>query len=141
MIVNLTEGKINNNLIIVKPQEVQQAVKESKKSKRDLEQEELEAEATQQLMNKIASSQPVQAAPRTNFTYADGTKNCDPTKSICVRWEKDGASMEDKGKGTAFRQTVGEHYAEVKTQGAVSNTAVTIIHNDVVATTLLGDGS
>lgn len=141
VIVNLTEGKINNNLIIVKPSEVQQAVKESKKSKKDLEQEELESEATQQMINRLAQAQVAPPPAKTNFTYADGKKNRDPSKSICVKWEREGSAQEERGKGVAFRQTPSEHYAEVKTQGFVSNTSVTIIQNDTVATEMLGDGS
>lgn len=141
VIVNLTEGKIGNNLILVKPSEVQQSVKDSKKSKKDIEQEELEADAQRQMIQRLSSSQVEQAAPKTNFTFADGKKNCDPSKNVCVRWEKEGSPMEERGKGTAFRQTPSEHYAEVKTQGFVSNTSVTIIQNDTVATEVLGDGS
>jgi hypothetical protein len=32
------------------------------------------------------------------------------------------------------------HYAEVKTEGAVSNTAVTIVHDDAFATEFIGTG-
>lgn len=142
VIVNLTEGKIGNNLIIVKPSEVQQAVKESKKSKKDMEQEEMEADAQRQMIQRLANAQAPTTSVKTNFTYADGKKNCDPGKSICVKWERpDGVPPSEMGKGVAFRQTVGEHYAEVKTQGFVSNTNVTIIHNDTLATEILGDGS
>jgi 3-hydroxyacyl-CoA dehydrogenase len=35
VVVNTVEGKIGNNLIIVKPQEVLQAIREASKSKRD----------------------------------------------------------------------------------------------------------
>jgi hypothetical protein len=48
--------------------------------------------------------------------------------------------MQSKGKGIAFR-TNEDHYAEVKTTGYGSNTAVTIIHDDQHASTIIGDGS
>jgi hypothetical protein len=32
------------------------------------------------------------------------------------------------------------HYAEVKTEGAVSNTAVTIVHDDALAAEFIGTG-
>ena len=41
----------------------------------------------------------------------------------------------------SFRNTEGEHYAEVKTTGYQSNTFISVTHNDNYASTLIGDGS
>ena len=142
VVINTTEGKIGNNLIIVKPQEVQQAIRDSGKSKRDQELEELENEA-QAVMKAISDKRVTeQKSGMMPFTFADGKKGCDPAKNICVKWERpDMLDMSSRGKGVAFRNTPNEHYAEVKTTGFASNTSLTIIHNDMVATEVLGDGS
>ena len=142
VVINTTEGKIGNNLIIVKPQEVQQSIRDSGKSKRDQELEDLEAEA--QAVMKALSSNTVkeEKAKVGQFTFVDGKKGCDPAKNICVRWEQpDAADMQGKGRGVAFRKTGEDHYAEVKTTGFSSNTSLTIIQNDMTATEILGDGS
>jgi hypothetical protein len=48
-------------------------------------------------------------------------------------WEKaDAPDMQSRGKGTAYRQTDNDHYAEVKTQGHSSNTTVT--GNEILST-------
>ena len=44
VVVNTVEAKINNNLILAKPQEVQRAIKESGKSKKEELEEELDME-------------------------------------------------------------------------------------------------
>ena len=142
VIMNITEGKISNNLIIVKPPEIQRAMSAAQKSKRDVELEELEADAQRQMIQRLAAANA--ADDRTTklpFTFVDGKKGCDPTKNICVRWDQpDAAEMPGKGKGVAFRRAE-EHYAEVKTTGYSSNTNLTIIQNDSTATEILGDGS
>lgn len=142
VVINTTEGKIGNNLIIVKPQEVQQAIRDAGKSKRDQELEDLEAEA-QAVMKAISERTRTEEKPATmKETFADGKRGCDPAKNICVRWEKpDAPDMSGRGRGVAFRNTPNEHYAEVKTTGFSSNTSLTIIQNDTVATEMLGDGS
>lgn len=142
VVINTTEGKIGNNLIIVKPQEVQQALKDAGKSKRDQELEDLEAEA-QAVMKSVASNTvKEEKAAVGQFTFVDGKKGCNPQTNICVKWERpDMLDMESRGKGTAFRNTPNEHYAEVKTLGFASNTSLTIIQNDIAATEVLGDGS
>ena len=139
VVVNIVESKINNNLIIVKPQEVQRAIREAKKTKRDSENETLESDSLN--TKKPAAQNSQDTATAVKPIEVDEIRRCDPTKSICVRWERDGSTMEDRGRGTAVRQTPSEHYAEVKTQGFVSNSTVTIIQNDVVSSELLGDGS
>lgn len=138
-VINTVESKINNNLILVKPMEIQRAVAAAGKSKRDIELEELEAEAQRQIMMRIQQSAPTPVVI-SDYTYVDGKKGCNPSPEICVNWDKASEQeMKDRGKGVAFR--INEmHYAEVKTEGFISNTSVTIIHDDKVATEFIGAG-
>jgi len=142
VVMNTVEGKIGNNLILVKPTEVQQAIRAAGKSQRDLELEELEAEAQRQIMQRIQESQQESKPPVIlPYTYATGEKGCNPSPSVCVKWEKDGVEdVQSKGKGIAFRINE-SHYAEVKTTGYGSNTHVTIVHDDQHAGAFIGDGS
>ena len=140
-ILNTIESKLNNNLILVKPPEVQRAIAAAGKSKREQEQEELEAEAQRQITQRIEKAkEEQQTATVLPFTFADGKKGCNPGTSICVNWENpDGASIQDKGKGVAFRKNE-DHYAEVKTLGYASNTSITIVHDDQPDTIVIGSG-
>ena len=139
VVVNIVESKISNNLIIIKPQEIQRAIREAKKTKKDGENDALESES---LNTKKAADQTSQdTATVIKPIEIDETQRCDPTKTICVKWERGGGSIEERGRGVAVRHTPGEHYAEVKTQGYVSNSTITVIQNETVATELLGDGS
>jgi hypothetical protein len=142
VIVNTVESKINNNLIIAKPQEVIDAIKEHRKTQRDKELEELEAEAQRQMLQRIEKSrEDLNKAELLPFTYDTGAKGCNPSTNVCVAWEKsDAPDIQSKGKGIAFR-TNEDHYAEVKTSGYSSNTTVAIIHNDQYADAIIGDGS
>lgn len=143
IVVNTIEAKINNNLIIVKPMEVQKAIKEQGKTKQEREAEELEADAARRL------AQMVKEAGEKNEkkvvfaeTYANGQAGCNPAVSVCVKWENpDAPDIQSKGRGTAYRFNDPDHYAEVKTTGYSSNTNLTITQNDVVANALIGDGS
>jgi hypothetical protein len=142
VIVNTVEGKIGNNLIIVKPQEVQRAIKEATKSKQEQDNDDLEAEAARRLAQMVKESAAVEQPVKLLTTYADGKPGCNPKNSVCVIWERpDVSDIQSKGKGTAYRQTDNDHYAEVKTQGYTSNTSVMIVQNDTVATAIIGDGS
>jgi hypothetical protein len=142
VILNTVEGKINNSLIIVKPGEVAEAIKEHRKSKQDKDLEEMEAEAQRQIVQRIERAREELNKPELlPYTYASGAKGCNPSTSICVSWEKaDAPDIQSKGKGIAFRSNE-EHYAEVKTLGYGSNTFVAITHNDQYADTVIGDGS
>ena len=141
VIMNTIESKINNNLILVRPPEVQRAIAAAGKSKREQELEELEAEAQRQMSQRIEKAReeqkPAEVLP---FTFATGAKGCNPSVSICVNWENpSGADMQSKGRGVAFRKTE-DHYAEVKTLGYASNTTVTITHDDQPDTIVIGSG-
>ena len=141
VIVNTIESKINNNLIITKPAEVQRAVKEAGRTKWEKEQEEVEADAQRQMSNKVKQTeQQLEQARLLKMQEAAGLNGCNPSTSVCVIWEKGGTSdgIEDKGKGVAFR-TNQDHYAEVKTEGEKSNTYVSITHDDNYAFRMIGD--
>jgi hypothetical protein len=140
VVVSTIESKIGNNLIIVKPHEVQQAIKEAGKSKREREMEELEAEAQRQLARAVERGNEKKEAMLLPDTFADGKKGCNPASAVCVAWEKsDAPDIQSRGKGTAYRNNT-DHYAEVKTSGYDSNTFVAISHNDQYAFTVVGSG-
>lgn len=142
VVINTVEGKIGNNLIIVKPQEVQQAIKSAGKSKREQELEDLENEAQAVMKSVEKSNTKEEKSTVGQFTFVDGKKGCNPQTNICVKWENpDSPEQSGRGRGIAFRQVPTEHYAEVKTSGYSSNTNLTIIQNDNVASELIGDGS
>ena len=143
IIVNTVEAKINNNLIIVKPVEVQQAIKESGKTSQDKEKEEMEAEAARRLANIVAKTEEeMEDARILRMMELAGLSGCNAATSVCVIWDKPGeADDKMKGKGIAFRNTENQHYAEVKTIGVNSNTSVSITQNDTPASIILGDGS
>ena len=140
VIVNTVEGKISNNLIIVKPSEIVNAIKEAGKSKRDKEMEEMEADAQRQMAQRIEKAKEQPATTLLPDTFSDGKKGCNPSTSVCVAWEKnDSPDIQSKGKGIAYRSNT-DHYAEVKTIGYDSNTFVAISHNDQYAFTIVGSG-
>lgn len=138
-VLNITEGKINNGLILVKPIEIQHAIKDQQKSKQDKANEQLEAEAAMVLGQIQKEEQQTEAAMILRMQQAVVTATCDSQKSICVRWQNpDAASMNMRGQGIAYRGNQ-DNYAEVKTSGTDSNTFVTIIQNDNTATKMIGD--
>lgn len=139
-LINTIESKLNNTLIISKPAEIQRAIKESGKSKREIELEEIETQAQQQLKKLVTES--AEQTRLLGMTESALKSGCNPGSQVCVSWEKpDMIDQKDRGRGIAFRNSENEHYAEVKTVGYQSNTNVVIIHNDTVATALIGDGS
>lgn len=140
VVVNITEGKISNSLIISTPPEVQKASKDGSKSKKDTEQEELEADQARQVSQRAQTkeeSKPVLMP----YTFDSGNKGCNPANNVCVIYEKaDAEAVQQRGRGIAFRNNV-DHYAEVKTQGFDSNTTISIDHDDALAVAVIGDGS
>jgi len=141
VVVNTIEGKIGNNLIIVKPQEVVLAMKEQAKTKRDREFEDIEAEAQRRIAMKVReTNEAIESARILAMMEAAGKIGCNASTSVCVSWEKnDSSDIQSKGKGTAYRSNI-DHYAEVKTSGYDSNTFVSISHNDQYAYTIIGSG-
>jgi hypothetical protein len=142
VVVNTIESKIGNNLILVQPTEVANAVKEQRKSQRDKDLEEMEAEAQRRISQRIEkANEENKNAELLPFTFDTGSKGCNPSLNVCVAWEKaDAPDIQSKGRGIAFRSNE-DHYAEVKTTGYGSNTYVAIIHNDQHADAIIGDGS
>jgi hypothetical protein len=141
VVVNTVEGKINNNLIIVKPTEVASSIREQARSKQDRELEDIEAEAQRRIAMKVReTNEAIENARILAMMEASGKIGCNANTSVCVAWEKnDNADIQSKGKGTAYRSNI-DHYAEVKTAGYDSNTFVSISHNDQYAFTIIGSG-
>jgi hypothetical protein len=138
-IINTVESKIGNNLILVRPVEIQRAITISGKSKRDLELEELEAEAQRQITKRVTQEAPA-AEIVSDYTFASGKRGCNPQTGICVAWDKASEpEIKNRGRAVAFRSNE-MHYAEVKTEGSVSNTSVIIIHDDTLASEFIGTG-
>ena len=140
-LVSTVESKINNNLIIVKPIEVQRSVKDANKSPKDKEMEELEAEAARRLSSQVQKTQEaLEEARILKMMELAGLTGCNPAKSVCVLWDKPDSDLLSRGNGIAFRITGTDHYAEVKTQGYTSNTIVNINQNDAPASAIIGSG-
>lgn len=140
--VNTIESKIGNNLIIVKPIEIQRSVKEAGKTKQEKELEEIEAEATRRLASQVQKTQEALEEARVlKMLELAGKLGCNPTTSVCVIWDKpDEPAIQSRGKGIAFRMTGLDHYAEVKTEGYNSNTTVNITQDDAPASAIIGSG-
>ena len=141
-IVNTVESKISNNLILIKPAEVQRAIREAGKSQRERDLEELEAEAQRSVASRVRqSAEDIEQARILAMQESAEKNNCNYNTNVCVIWEKEDApDRQNRGRGVAFRIAETEHYAEVKTTGYSSNTSVTIVHNDISAAELLGTG-
>jgi hypothetical protein len=141
VVMNTTEGKIGNNLIIVRPQEVQQAIKQQARTKKEELEAELELEAQRRINQSIrAANEAIENARMLALAEYIGKTGCNPSTSVCVNWERNDVSdIQGRGKGVAFRSNE-DHYAEVKTSGYSSNTFVSITHNDQYADTIIGEG-
>lgn len=142
IVVNIVETKIGNNLIIVKPPEVQKSVTESKKTQKDKETQVMEDEVIRRLVSQVSKNTENSDARIMKMAQDANNSGCNPSTSICISWDNaNGVDSVSKGKGIAFRMLGTEFYSEVKTTGYSSNTSVTIIQNFQPAITLLGDGS
>lgn len=143
-ILNTIESRINNELILAQPREIQDRVMRQRGARmREMEEEAIELESQRALSMRVKQSQEtIDEARLMALRAAQGAGECNPTPTICVRWDnKEAPDVQSRGRGVAFRVTENEHYAEVKTQGYSSNTTINIIHNDHLATELIGDGS
>lgn len=142
IIMNITEGKINNMLIIAQPHELQRAIRDSNgKTKKEELEADIEADAARRLAVMVEQSRQEIEARLMALTDSAGKSSCNAHSSVCVVWDKsDAPDLQSRGKGIAFRVTDFEHYAEVKTQGYSSNTFVSITHNDQYAYTIVGSG-
>lgn len=142
VILNTVEGNINNNLILSRPQEVQQAIKQQARTKKEDLEAELELEAQRRISQKIKeTNEAIENARLIELAEYIGKTGCNPSTNVCVNWERnDVPDIQSKGKGVAFRSNE-DHYAEIKTSGYSSNTFVAITHNDQYADTFIGDSS
>lgn len=140
-VLNIVESKITNGLILVKPIEIQRAIKDQLKSKQEKEKEQMDAEAAQALAKATAEANSAEAALILRMQDAVVSATCNASKSICVRWQNaDQQDINLRGQGVAYRSNQ-DNYAEVKTSGAASNTFISITHNDNTATTVIGDAN
>lgn len=133
VILNITESGISNNLILVKPREIQRLARRD--DARDVETESNNSKS--QFGDDTSETEIIMIEESTKTTQ----RACNSTTHICVRWDNNDERNEARGRGVAYRVREGEHYAEVKTTGWNSNTTVNIIHNDSPATEIIGDGS
>jgi hypothetical protein len=140
VVMNTIEAKLTNNLILVKPMEIVKAVN-NQNGKAKKEQQELEEEQNNRLTNAVRKQDAEEQAKILAANSYKPDPNCNAATTICVLWEKSDGELQTRGKAIAYRNSENEHYAEVKTQGYSSNTFITIVHNDNVATDLIGDGS
>jgi len=140
-ILNTVEGNINNNLIIVKPVEIQRAVKDQARTKQEKDNDQFEADAAASFAKAQQARQEAEEALLRKMRGNGEDTTCDASKNICVRWQNpDQADITMRGQGVAYRSNQ-DHYAEVKTIGADSNTFISITHNDAPATMVIGDPS
>jgi hypothetical protein len=140
-VINTVESKISNNLILLAPPEITQAIREQARSKRDREADEAEAEAQRQIAQRAREAdESIERARLLLLEEYLGRAGCNPSTAVCVAWEKsDSPDIESRGRGVAYRTNI-DHYAEVKTSGYNSNTFVSISHDDQYAFTVIGSG-
>lgn len=156
--LSIVESKISNDLIVSKPAEIAEALRQiSEKSARDAQQ--LEQQAKQTAPRVVAGTNSVESAGTSSEStsvasilvslssamrlaaknIAADVQPCDPYKRICVYWDKEGATQQDRGRGVAVKLS-DEHIAEVKTQGYSSNTSLLIQQGDFIGTEFIGSG-
>lgn len=142
-IINTVEGNIGNHLLLAQPKEVKQVIREvtgKEKEEKQREQQELDSARDQTSTNKNGLG--LQDAFMLKFGAGKGDGSCNSITSICFYWEReDQPDRQNKGRGIAYRGSDLDNYAEVKTQGFTSNTAITITQNWQPATEMIGDGS
>ena len=142
IVVNIIEGKINNNLIILVPPEIKNSLRNiSGKTKKEKDDADIEQESARRGTEKLSSnSDQIDDSKILPVGEPAGKRNCNSTSNICITWEKPDSDRPSAGRGIAFRLQPNEHYAEVKTQGYQSNTSITIVQNDTPATEIIGSG-
>ncbi len=142
-VINTVESHINNLLILSRPTEIDKAIKQAARSKHEEYEAELLDEAQRMMLQKVKeTNEELERARLLANMDASAKAGCNPVSSICVIWDRpDQPDIQSKGKGVAFRILDNEHYAEVKTQGSSSNTMITIVHNDNIASEFIGDAN
>jgi hypothetical protein len=138
-ILNITEGKINNFLILSQPPEITQARHDSAGKDKDKETEADLEEFVRHFASQAAHTNS-ERAEVLNRMQAPNEPSCDPHKNVCVAWEMPNNDIKGRGKGIAYRIVETQHYAEVKTLGYSSNTYVSITQDDNTAFKIIGDG-
>ena len=142
-VISIIESKINNTLIFAKPIEIQRAIKDvTGKSKQEKEAAEIEAAAAALYAQAKKDAEEAERDRILKLVDQAASTGCNAHINVCVSWQRPSApDIQSRGKGTAFRLTDNEHYAEVKTEGFSSNTSVLISHNNEPASIVIGDGS
>jgi hypothetical protein len=141
-VIHTIESKINNNLIIVRPHEVERAIRDNTgRTKKEELDAEIEAEAARRLAQRVKeNAEAIEQSRLLAMAEAAGRNGCNASTNVCVAWTNpEAADIQSRGRGIAFRSNE-DHYAEVKTQGYSSNTSITIVHNDASASELIGAG-
>ena len=141
-VINIVEGNIGNQLLLSQPKEVKQAIREATGKDREEKQRDQQEQDSARDQNQNKNSASFQNASLMNFGAGKGDGNCNSITNICVTWERtDTPDIQSRGKGVAYRGSDLDHYAEVKTQGFVSNTTISVTQNWMPSTELIGDGS
>lgn len=141
VVINMVEGQIGNNLIILKPAEVQKAVKEAAKTAKESENENAEEETSRRATSVAVKTMSVEEAKAVPTKKLQTDPSCNPSTTVCIAWENKDAQGEAKGIAVAYRFQDPDHYAEVRTQGVSSNSIISITQNDDTATAIIGDGT
>lgn len=142
-IINTVEGNIGNHLLLAQPKEVKQAIREATgKEREEKQREQQELDSAREQANGGKNGMSLQDAAMLKFGAGNGNGACNSITSICVSWEReDQPDRPSKGRGIAYRGSDLDHYTEIKTQGYISNTAISITQNWQAATEIIGDGS
>jgi hypothetical protein len=138
-VLNITEGRISNSLILARPPAIQKAIASQLKTDADRDRDAVNDEAMARSTSSTSTNTNDTTTRVVSMTRAAAASGCNASTSVCVIWDNpDNANIQSRGKGIAFRSNT-DNYAEVKTTGADSNTFVSITHNDSLASLMIGD--
>jgi hypothetical protein len=140
-IINTVESNIGMHMLLANPKEIKQAIREANgKDREEKQRDQQDTDSARDQNNRNGNLH--QEAFLIKFGPGKGDGNCNSVTSICVYWEReDQPDRPSKGRGVAYRGSDLDHYAEVKTQGYVSNTSINITQNWMPAAEMIGDGS
>jgi len=138
-VLNITEGRISNSLILARPPGIQKAIANQLKTDADRDRDAVNDEAMSRATSSTSTNTNDTTTRVVSMTRAAVASGCNASTSVCVIWDKpDASDIQSRGKGIAFRSNT-DNYAEVKTTGADSNTFISITHNDVLASIMIGE--
>ena len=138
-VLNITEGRISDSLILAKPPGIQKAIANQLKTDVDRDREAVNDEAMSRTTSLTSTNTIDTAARVIAMSRAAAASGCNASTNVCVIWDKpDATDIQSRGKGIAFRSNT-DNYAEVKTTGADSNTFISITHNDALASIMIGE--